>query len=118
MYCPRCGMQNPDGSTFCQSCGAPIAVPTPATVSSAATRHTSGLAVASLVLGIIGFFTGITSILALVFGAIAMGQTKRDLNLGGRGMAIAGFVMGIVVLSFGILFVMAAFLGALAVSGA
>ncbi|MCH3977784.1 MAG: zinc-ribbon domain-containing protein [Candidatus Methanomethylophilus sp.] len=24
MYCPRCGKENPDGSSFCNACGSPI----------------------------------------------------------------------------------------------
>jgi hypothetical protein len=55
----------------------------------AGVQRTSGLAVASLVLGIIGF-----SILAIIFGGVAIGQTGKDPNLGGRGMAVAGLVLG------------------------
>jgi hypothetical protein len=54
-------------------------------------QRTSGLAVASLVLGIIGF-----SILAIIFGGVAIGETGKDPNLSGRGMAIAGLVLGII----------------------
>ncbi len=108
MYCSKCGAQNPEGSTTCQSCGAPLAVvpsTQPVAVPYNAPKESSGLAVASLVLGILGFFTGITAILAIIFGAVAMSQTKKNPNLGGRGMAVAGFVMGIVVVAFGLLFV-------------
>ncbi len=112
MYCSKCGAQNPEGITTCQSCGAPLAIvaSSPATAVSATAvpssppKESSGLAVAALVLGILGFFTGITSVLAIIFGAVAMSQTKKNLNLAGRGMAVAGFVMGIVVVAFGLLF--------------
>lgn len=55
---------------------------------------TSGFAIASLVLGIVwGFWIG--SILALIFGYIALRQIKRSQgSLSGRGMAIAGVVLG------------------------
>ena len=108
MYCSKCGAQNPEGTSICQSCAAPLSVAAPATtstvVSPPAPKESSGLAVAALVLGILGFFTGITSILAIIFGAIGISQTKRNSNLGGRGMAVAGLVMGIVVVAFGLLF--------------
>lgn len=54
---------------------------------------TSGLAIASMVLGILWVYW-IGSILAVVFGHIALSQTSRDRSLGGRGMAIAGVVLG------------------------
>lgn len=55
---------------------------------------TSGLAVASLVLGIVWAFW-IGSILAVIFGHIALGQIKRSQgSMTGRGMAIAGVVLG------------------------
>jgi len=66
-------------------------------------RRTSGLAIASLVCGILslvlfwapwlGFILGI---IAIVFGGVALRQTGREPNIEGRGMAIAGLVCGIV----------------------
>ncbi len=61
------------------------------------------MAVASLILGIAGFFTGITSIVAIILGAIALNQIKRDPSQEGRGMAIAGIILGSVVVVFGVL---------------
>jgi hypothetical protein len=55
-------------------------------------RPTSGLAVASLVLGIVWVW-GIGSILAVIFGHIALSETK-DGRKGGQGMAVAGLVLG------------------------
>jgi len=66
-------------------------------------RQTSGLAVASLVLGIVSLpmtcgccGTGIvTAILAVVFGHLAMGKIRRSQGrLDGTGMAVAGLVIG------------------------
>ena len=106
MYCSRCGTQNPDDGSFCNRCGAPLTTPPPAAPAApVVVRQTSGLAVASLVLGILGFMTGITSIPAIIFGGIAISQTGKDRRLEGRGMAVAGLVMGIVVLVFGLLIV-------------
>jgi hypothetical protein len=61
---------------------------------SAPTR-TSGLAIASLVLGIIWLYW-IGSILAVIFGHVAISQMKKDPQIGGRGLAIAGLVLGYV----------------------
>jgi Domain of unknown function (DUF4190) len=61
---------------------------------------TSGFAVASLVLGIVWAFW-IGSILALIFGYIALRQVKRSQgSITGRGMAIAGVVLGWVGIGF------------------
>ena len=49
---------------------------------------TNGMAKASFVLGILGFF-GVTAILSLVFGCISLPKTKRT-GQRGRGFAIAG----------------------------
>lgn len=55
-------------------------------------RGTNGLAVAGFVLGLL-WVCGIGSLLAIVFGFIAIGQIKR-LGGGGRGLAIAAIVIG------------------------
>ena len=63
---------------------------------------TSGLAIASLVNGIVWTFVFLTTrvnfglgyILALIFGYRALSQIKKDPSIGGRGMAIAGVVLG------------------------
>jgi hypothetical protein len=57
-----------------------------------ATTGTNGFAIASLVLGILWFW-GVTSILALVFGYIALRQV-RERHENGRGMALAGVILG------------------------
>ena len=55
---------------------------------------TSGLAIASLVCGILGVLTcGLTSIVGLVLGLIALSQVSRSKGkLGGQGLAIAGTI--------------------------
>jgi hypothetical protein len=58
---------------------------------------TNGMATASLVCGLIGFFAcGLTSILAVIFGHISLNQIKRTRE-GGHGMAVAGLVLGYIV---------------------
>lgn len=79
---------------------------------------TNGKAVASLVLGICGWFIPfggyVLDILAIIFGAQAWVAIKRsDGKLSGEGMAIAGLVLGIVGLGVTTLVLMAvlSFLG-------
>jgi hypothetical protein len=58
--------------------------------------RTSGLAIASMVLGIVWLFW-LGSILAVIFGHVALSQIKRSMGaLSGRGMAIAGLALGYV----------------------
>jgi hypothetical protein len=61
-------------------------------------RRTSGMAVASMVLGIVGLATGccsfgIFSIVAVVLGHVALKETRTN-TVKGHGMAVAGLVMG------------------------
>jgi len=59
----------------------------------------NGLAVASMVLGIVGLllcFLWIPSILAVIFGGIALNQISKNPQQGGKGMAIAGLTLGII----------------------
>jgi hypothetical protein len=61
----------------------------------AAPRRTSGAAIASLVLGIVGCVPFITGILAIVLGVIGIRKT-REPTVGGKGLAIAGLILGII----------------------
>src|SRR5437016_6219469 len=54
----------------------------------------NGLAVTSLICGIIGCFV-ITPILAILFGAMGIRKANREPMAGGKGMAIGGIVLGI-----------------------
>lgn len=58
-----------------------------------AATKTSGLAIASLVLGILWVYW-LGSILAVIFAFVSLSQMKKDPRIGGRGMAIAGMVLG------------------------
>ena len=79
---------------------------------------TNGLAVASLVLGLTGFITcGFTSLLAIVFGHVSLGQIKRD-RTDGHGMALAGVVLGWLLTSLWILYWALVMAGAIAGVGA
>ncbi len=91
MYCAICGI-----STF-QSPVTPTAV------------GYSGLAIASMVLGIVWVYW-VGSILALVFGYVARSHIKRS-GQRGNGMAIAGIVLGWVSIATLVLVIILAFAG-------
>jgi len=56
---------------------------------------TSGLAIASMVCGILGFLTCVTGIPAVICGHMALSRINAaPFSVAGRGMAIAGLVMG------------------------
>lgn len=55
-------------------------------------RPTNGMAIASLILGVLWMFW-IGSVLALVFGYVARAQIRRH-HEGGDGLAVAGLVLG------------------------
>jgi hypothetical protein len=82
MLCPRCGTTNDSPTRFCSSCGTPLA-PKP---------RTSGLAIASLILGIVALPTcGLGGILGLIFGIVSLISIGRNRGrLTGQGLAIAG----------------------------
>jgi hypothetical protein len=113
VFCPKCGAQNPEGSHYCQGCGAALAVapqapPTiiaypPLSAPPQEVKRTSGMAVAALVMGILGFIFGLPAVLAIIFGGIALSETGKNPNIGGRGMAVAGLILGIIVLVGGLL---------------
>ncbi len=68
--------------------------PPPAAPMTPIAQKTNGLAIASMVLGIVWIYW-IGSILAIVFGHVALSQIKKSGGTqGGRGMAIAGLVLG------------------------
>ncbi len=120
MFCSKCGTQYEEGTKFCAGCGAALAQPPAQqpeqptvqveqpTVQpqvyqqpvqqpvyqqaneEQAEQPAKGLAVASLVLGIVSFFcfAYITGILAVIFGAVAKSKGNRS------GMSTAGLICG------------------------
>jgi hypothetical protein len=74
--------------------------------------HTSGLAIASLVMAVCNFIPYLNFfswILALVFGHSALGQMKRDPQLGGKALAIAGLAITYFLLVVGLTFAVLVF---------
>ena len=87
MYCQKCGAENLENATMCQSCGGVFVYSQP--------TKTSGMAITSMILGISGFSMfgvfGITWIIGLVFGIIALNRVgKSSGQLKGKGFAITG----------------------------
>lgn len=107
MFCIHCGTKNPDDAKHCFSCGREMVVPvadsggatSPTAVPSqqpgAVASRTSGLAIASLVLGILGLRSaGILALPGLIFGIIGLVQIQRSQGrLRGKGLAIAGIAV-------------------------
>ncbi len=104
----------------CPECGRPIEV----SIRAVQAAGTSGLAVASLVLGILsmpltmclGVFSAPFAVLAVIFGHVARARVARRPGLTGAGMALAGFTLGYVCLSliavFGLFLVVSIVVGA------
>lgn len=65
-------------------------------------KSISGFSIASLILSLLGFIPIIPSILALIFGIIAIKKTKVDPNLSENGKIVA--IIGIVLSILGLLF--------------
>jgi hypothetical protein len=82
-------------------------------------QRTSGYAVASLVLGIAGFFVFpvIPSILAIVFGNKAREEIRSNPAVAGDGLATAGIVLGWIGLAITGLVVVLGLLILLAIAG-
>jgi len=58
---------------------------------------TNVMAFAAIALAIMGFFTGVTFIPAIVCGHIALSQFRRDPSIGGEGLAKAALIMSYIV---------------------
>jgi Domain of unknown function (DUF4190)/GYF domain 2 len=74
---------------------APPVAAAPIADEASVSEGTSGLAITSLILGILGFFCDpILAIGAVVTGHIARGTIRKTPGLKGSGMALAGLIMG------------------------
>jgi len=95
MYCPKCGTENPDDAQLCRSCS--WVLTSTSTVAPAPDAKTSGLAVTSLVLGILSIFTlFLTAIPAMILGIVGIVKIEKSAGqLKGKGLAIAGIALPI-----------------------
>ncbi len=138
--CNNCGSEVPDGARICPTCGHPVGSsskgqpsiaspspwPAPQAPASAPrevaqppypSRDTDGMAIASMVCGILGitFFPVVLSIVAIVLGKQSRDRIEAsDGALNGLQYAKAGFILGIIGLALGLLvvFVVLALFGA------
>lgn len=97
--CPHCSLQIQDAALRCRHCKNWLhAADPPGLDVSPVPRYplqtTSGLAIASLVLGILWIYW-IGSIVALVLGYLALREIRQNPEvIEGRGMATAGIILG------------------------
>ena len=120
-FCKQCGSELENGVKFCPKCGAAVESgvtvnTTPPIVSesrqqpevkakSADTGH--GLAIGSLVCGIIGialWFFGYTCLISVVLGIVGLvlaGNAKKEGNT--EGIRTAGFIVSLIALIIGII---------------
>jgi prepilin-type processing-associated H-X9-DG protein len=93
MYCPKCGTENPDDVQLCRSCS--WVLTSISITAQNPNAKTSGLAITSLVLGILSIFTLFLTVLpAIILGIISIFKIEKSAGqLKGKGLAIAGIVV-------------------------
>jgi len=93
MNCPKCGTENGEGVQVCQSCGGVVEYTSPAVAVDQA--KTSGLAIASLICGILsGLTCFLTALPAVILGVISLVKiNKSQGKQKGLGLAIAGIAL-------------------------
>jgi len=98
MRCPKCRTENPNDAKSCWFCSSVLPSTSTTQPQQAQQAKTSGLAITSLVLGILSLFTClVTAIPAIIFGIVALvkiGKGQRQLK--GNGLAIAGICVPVV----------------------
>ncbi len=100
MRCPTCSQEIPDSAPYCAYCGQQFTAPPPHPGPPPAAPRTSGMAVASLILGLLGGLV-ITALAGLILGIISLAQIGRSQGrLRGQGFAIAGLVISGLALLF------------------
>ncbi|HZS46449.1 MAG TPA: DUF4190 domain-containing protein [Blastocatellia bacterium] len=115
MQCPTCRSTNPYAATFCLNCGQRFEVQQPQFSGFTASPQNlkTGLAVTSLVLGILSVITigflGILSILGLILGIVALAKVKNNpMIYGGKNLALGGVITNGIGLLLGIVIVIMA----------
>lgn len=93
MYCPKCGTENPDDTQICRSCS--WVLTSISITAQNPNAKTSGLAITSLVLGILSIFTlFLTALPAIILGIISIFKIEKSAGqLKGKGLAIAGIAV-------------------------
>lgn len=127
MICPNCGAENPEERDLCQGCGAPLMEPAPAPAAPPPPAYatpeaptTSGLAVASLIMGIVGWFALplIGHVLAITFGYMAKKEIAQSGGrLTGEGLVTGGLILGYIGVAVWLLGILASVVFGLGVCG-
>jgi len=102
VFCKQCGNALTPGTSFCGVCGKEQDA-SPASISNSITGSgpppsrsvpTSGMAIASLIFGIL-FFLLPSAILAIILGHVSLSEIKKSAGrIKGEGLAIAGLILG------------------------
>lgn len=107
MYCSKCGVQNSEGATHCSNCGSvlmdlPQQPGVQAESVSIGEPKTSGLAIASLVMGLLSLTCILWPLMvlpAIICGIVAMVKISNNKSrLKGTGLAVTGIVIPSVML--------------------
>lgn len=118
MFCKNCGSENNDTDKFCKNCGQPLsaqesqqeqasgsAAPDPTPVQYTSYQQESpmdesaptGIAIASMVLGIVSIVFCCFSVIAVACGVIAIVFAKKEEQRGvSNGFIKAGFICGLI----------------------
>ena len=92
MYCPKCGKENPDNAQLCHSCSSVLT--STSAQPPALSVKTSGLAIASLVLGILSIVFFPVGLIAIILGIVSIVIIEKSGGrITGRGFAIVGIVV-------------------------
>ena len=71
-------------------------------------KTTNGLAIASLVLSLVGLMVSIAPIVGIILGFVALSQIKNEPHrYEGKGLAQAGIIIGFIIVGLKVLFIVA-----------
>jgi type IV pilus assembly protein PilA len=100
VFCSKCGSSLPEGSGVCGACGSIVSTAgVPITPGTAGAPQTSGLAIASLICGLL-FFAFPLALAAVILGHVSLSQIRKSGgHLKGRGLALGGTILGYLGLS-------------------
>jgi type IV pilus assembly protein PilA len=98
--CPTCQKANEDAAAFCNGCGTNLSIAVTNTPAPVGAQETSGMAVASLIFGLLFFFFP-AAVAAVILGHISNSQIRKSAGrLKGAGMSLAGMILGYVGIAF------------------